>query len=315
MNENPHRIVADAAGAEAVAQFEQHQHTTPPTSIQSRGTLLDWALAYIRRGWAPIPIPEGKKKPIIRGWPEFRFSETDVPAHFRGRGNIGIILGRKSGGLTDVDLDCREAIELAGKALPATRAIFGRASKPGSHRLYRVEGRAPTMQFSDPITGAVLLEIRGDGGLQTVFPPSIHPSGEAIEWAEDGDPISIEAAALIKSAQFLAGFCLIKRYCPSVTGAAGLPAALDAIDPIHLCVVDQVRKWLDLPGVRSERSSELGKILQEPDYVRSRPSRGLAERSRRNLGGPEWTVAEERRCGPRLRPFRPTTTRFGTKSE
>ncbi len=47
-HENPHRVGHDAAGA--VAQFEQHQHTTPPTSIQSHGTLLDWALRYASRG-------------------------------------------------------------------------------------------------------------------------------------------------------------------------------------------------------------------------------------------------------------------------
>lgn len=46
-----------------------------------------------------------------------------------------------------------------------------------------------------------------------------------------------------------------------------------------------------------ERASELGEILQEPtpDYIRSRRSRGLGVRSRRNLGAPEWSPAEEAR--------------------
>jgi hypothetical protein len=56
MNENPHRIVADAAGAEVADQFEQQQHTTPPNSIQSHGTLLDCALRYASRGLHSVVV-------------------------------------------------------------------------------------------------------------------------------------------------------------------------------------------------------------------------------------------------------------------
>jgi Protein of unknown function (DUF3631)/Primase C terminal 2 (PriCT-2)/Bifunctional DNA primase/polymerase, N-terminal len=256
--------------------------------------LIDSALKYIRRGWAPLPIPFRKKGPVVEGWPKLRISAADAPTRFNGSGNIGIILGAASGGLTDLDLDCVEAIELAPNLLPVTCAIFGRASKPGSHWLYRVEGPAPTMKFSDPITGATLLEIRGDGGLQTVFPSSIHSSGESIEWVEDGDPATIEAAALIKFARSLAGLCLVKRYCNGVIGTATLLAALDTVDRR---VADRIRQWLALPGATPERASQAGEGAggPMPEWIRSARSRDLSGRVRRNLGGPEWSPAEEAR--------------------
>src|SRR5262249_20789517 len=50
--------------------------------------------------------------------------------------NVGVLLGEPSGGLIDIDLDCREAVELAASLLPHTGAVFGRSSKRRSHHVY-----------------------------------------------------------------------------------------------------------------------------------------------------------------------------------
>jgi AAA domain/Primase C terminal 2 (PriCT-2)/Bifunctional DNA primase/polymerase, N-terminal len=204
---------------------------------------VDHARAYIGRRWSPIPIPEGKKGPQIPGWPNLRITEVDAPRYFNGKCNIGINLGEASGGLTDLDLDCPEALDIAPKVLPQTAAIFGRAGKPRSHWLYRVDGVAPTKKFLDPVSGDILLEIRGDGGLQTVFPGSVHPSGELIEWETDGQPATIDPTELVRRAGWLAAFCLVKRYCQQVKDSASLPAALDAIDPR---ISSSIREWLGI---------------------------------------------------------------------
>src|SRR5690349_4177057 len=97
-------------------------------------TALDTAIGYTRRGWNPVPIPFRTKKPIDDSWQRRVIDEASAPQFFNGKPqNIGIVLGRTSGGLTDVDLDCREAVALAPYFLPQTSAIFGRASKPNSH--------------------------------------------------------------------------------------------------------------------------------------------------------------------------------------
>jgi hypothetical protein len=77
-------------------------------------------------------------------------------------------LGQASGGLTDVDLDCPEAIAVARYLLPMTGAVFGRASKRSSHWLYRSDlftnVDAATIQFKDPRTKGMVLELRIGGG-------------------------------------------------------------------------------------------------------------------------------------------------------
>src|SRR5260370_1189416 len=81
-----------------------------------------------------------------------------------------------SSGLTDIDLDCPEAIALAPYILPATDAVFGRQSKPASHFLYTtalagVVNKA-AQRFKDPMPNAMMVELRigGAKGAQTVFP-------------------------------------------------------------------------------------------------------------------------------------------------
>ena len=107
----------------------------------------------------------------------------------------GYILGQASAGLTDLDLDSKEAILAAPYLLPRT-AVFGHASKRASHwiyktRLFETQDRAAIKFMSADKVG--LLEVRmGAGGsaAQTVFPPSTHVSGEPITWEDPPSPPS-----------------------------------------------------------------------------------------------------------------------------
>jgi hypothetical protein len=122
---------------------------------------IEAAREYYRRGWAIVPVPVGQKAAVMPGWPECRAELTDLPRLF-GTGastNIGVILGPRSGELVDVDLDRTEALSLAALHLPGTAAIFGRTAKPMSHRLYIALG-AGYEAFSDPLSGAMLIELR-----------------------------------------------------------------------------------------------------------------------------------------------------------
>lgn len=70
------------------------------------GTLLDVARSYLRRGWAPLPVPFRSKNPGFEGWQHFTVTEAELSRHFYGRQlNIGVLLGKASDDLTDVDLD------------------------------------------------------------------------------------------------------------------------------------------------------------------------------------------------------------------
>src|SRR4051812_34596415 len=95
---------------------------------------LNAAQAYIARGWNPLPLPFRSKIPPDECWQKRVIRLVDLPQYFNGRPqNVGVVLGPTSKGLTDVDLDCREAIELASHVLQKTGAIFGRKSALASH--------------------------------------------------------------------------------------------------------------------------------------------------------------------------------------
>jgi hypothetical protein len=75
-------------------------------------TALATALNYINRGWNPVPVDFRSKKPSGgNGWQLRIIDANNAAQHFNGRAmNIGVMLGPSSHGLTDVDLDCDEAL-------------------------------------------------------------------------------------------------------------------------------------------------------------------------------------------------------------
>lgn len=184
---------------------------------------LDSAREFIKRGWMPVPVPFKSKSPVLKDWQNLDLTELEFSKHFNGKPqNIGIMLGEKSGNLVDIDLDSSEAIKLAKWFLPDTDAIFGRKSKPSSHWLYYcadVEYR----KFNNPLLladkskskNACIVEIRANTkskGIQTIFPPSVHPSGEIIGWYSDGEPTKIYANDLTRRVEKLAAASLLARY-------------------------------------------------------------------------------------------------------
>ncbi len=155
--------------------------------------LLDAARWYLARGYAPIPVPAGTKVPVLKGWTDLRLSDAELPQHFNGTGNIGVLLGEPSGWLVDVDLDCEEAVALAPAFLPPTGATSGRPGKPSSHWWYICEG-AKTRKHQDPASKKMIVELRSTGA-QTVVGPSMHPSGELYDPLE-GEPAVVDAETL-----------------------------------------------------------------------------------------------------------------------
>jgi putative DNA primase/helicase len=198
----------------------------------SSKTARDIATEYVQHDWNPVPVPFKSKAPTHDGWQHRVITAADVPQYFNSHPqNIGVMMGHTSGGLTDVDLDCQESVALAPWILPKTGALFGRTSKRESHWLYRTRLGETTygaaIQFKDPQNRhATLLELRIGAadengeikGCQTIFPGSVHETGEAITWDEPGEPAEVDGAELVRRAKLLAACCLLVRYWPG-TGA------------------------------------------------------------------------------------------------
>jgi hypothetical protein len=189
------------------------------------GDILNAAIGYIRRGLAPVPVPYRKKGPVIKTWETLRITEGDAPRYFNGAPqNIGIILGEASGGATDLDLDCQEAIAAAPYLLPRT-AVFGHESKRASHwiyktRLFETQERAAIKLMGSDKTGLLEVRMAGSGSAaQTVFPPSTHVSGEPITWETNAEAIlEIDGAELLRCAEHLAAASELARNYPKSGG-------------------------------------------------------------------------------------------------
>jgi putative DNA primase/helicase len=180
-----------------------------------RTTSARAAARYIERGWAPVPIPARQKGPQIPGWQRLRMSASDVPRYFIGGQNIGIITGKASGWLVTVDLDCPEAVTLAGRFLKPT-LTGGRQSVPDGHWWYISPGLEHREFEGIPKTPSegTILELRSTDH-QTVVEPSVHPSGERYRWSRSGlEPLKISAEDLTSAVRCLAASALIACHLP-----------------------------------------------------------------------------------------------------
>jgi len=157
-------------------------------------------------------VPRWAKAPKLPGWQKLEIDDDQVDTYFSDRGNVGLLLGKRSRGLIDVDLDAPEAESTADVFLPPTEMVHGRKSKPFSHFWYRVEQVPSPLKFCDA-AGTCLVEIRS-AGQQTLAPPSTHPSGEAVRWQRQGAPGKVKSTELIRAVQLVASSSLLARSWP-----------------------------------------------------------------------------------------------------
>src|SRR5215831_15869572 len=177
---------------------------------------IDHAIFWCNLGYYPIPIPYREKGPKIENWPNLHITADDVPRYFNGQpSNIGVTLGEPYGNC-DIDLDCAQALAAWPHFAPETGLVFGRKSKPRSHWFYRIDPPTRSRKYLDPVDGVTLLEFRclksdGSVGLQTVVPPSVHPSGEPIEFWRDcsGEPANVDKDELGRAVLWTAAVSML----------------------------------------------------------------------------------------------------------
>jgi hypothetical protein len=152
-----------------------------------------------------IAVKPNSKVPVHHDWPNNPVPEEWFEEH--PEYNRGVLLGEASDRLVDVDIDHPMALKLAGYFLPETELSWGRKSNPNSHRLYRTIDYSGSRQTFMYANRGMLVEYRADG-CYTVFPPSIHESGEAVEFFEAGEPTELKRADLLSQVGKLASATL-----------------------------------------------------------------------------------------------------------
>ncbi len=161
--------------------------------------MVEFAIAYARRGWSVIPLAGKGKHPIVRWAPyqHARATEAEIRQWFSRwpDANIAIVTGSISN-LVVLDVDPRHGgneslLELEERhgAFPKTvEAITG----GGGRHIYFLH---PGGTLRNRVGLARGLDLRGDGGV-VVVPPSIHPSGRPYAWQESQRPENTPLAAM-----------------------------------------------------------------------------------------------------------------------
>jgi len=125
-----------------------------------------------------IPVPEGKKGPQIKGYPDFTIEKMSDPAYLSQleKGNIAALVGANSGGLVSIDFDDLEAyvqFELSNRDICKTTKTYGAR---GLNLWFKMQGEYPNSVIklaNERGDGAG--EWRGGGGITVV--DGKHPSG------------------------------------------------------------------------------------------------------------------------------------------
>ncbi len=84
------------------------------------------ARALRAQGFGIAWLAPGEKNPTHEKWT----LASQEPGDYQLGFNLGILTGRLSGDLVDIDLDSKKALDLADKFLPFTGMVEGRPGKP-----------------------------------------------------------------------------------------------------------------------------------------------------------------------------------------
>lgn len=256
----------------------------------SAASIREAAREYKRCGWQPIPLLPGEKRTLDKGWSHSTITEDEIDDRFDPKANIGVLTGTPSGLLVDVDMDWVRGLPHADEFFPPTTAIFGRASKPRSHRLYICDiTKTQRFEFTATVTkndagddgkkkNKPFVEIRADGG-QTMFPPSVHPSGEQVRWDEDSTPAKVDPDTLLQSARDYSAACLIGDLWPN-EGARN-----EAAMAIFGCLL----KW-NVPEERAKRIVRTAALIADDEEVDQRMA--VWESTKAKLDAGENVIAE-----------------------
>jgi hypothetical protein len=145
-----------------------------------------------------LPIPKGKKRPILPGWQKVELAATRDPAYqhrLAAHANTGILLGRASENLCAIDIDSDENIDVFLALNPSLRNTLQSRGKRGCQLWIYVDGDYPhnVVKLKDH-AGRGFGEWRADGGQSVIR--GLHPEGVHYRIICDAPPLRIRFDAI-----------------------------------------------------------------------------------------------------------------------
>ena len=139
-----------------------------------------------------LPIREGSKATMVKGWPEKTFEDTQTSSyqnHLEGASAIAVSLGAPSGGLCSIDFDCEEAMRLFLRVNPFLEETLRTKGRRGANLWVTITGNIPPLAHFKGSNGNSLGEWRSDRSYTIIA--GKHPNGMSYETVVDAPPLEI----------------------------------------------------------------------------------------------------------------------------
>jgi P4 family phage/plasmid primase-like protien len=145
-----------------------------------------------------LPIPTGKKGPVVKSWQTTTIAAMDDPAYLRrlARGNIGVLQGQPSNGLCSIDVDADEDVGEFLELNPELDKTLQSRGFRGRNFWVRIkDGQYPKVTKLCRRDGEDWGEWRSTGG-QTVIHGK-HPDGPDYKLLNQFKPLEIAFASIV----------------------------------------------------------------------------------------------------------------------
>ena len=140
-----------------------------------------------------LPIKEGTKATMVKGWPEKTFEDTRTPAYqnlLEGASAIAVSLGAPSGGICSIDFDCEEAMRAFLRVNPFLEDTLRTKGRRGANLWVTIyDEKIPPMTHLKDASGEPIGEWRSDRSYTLIA--GKHPNGMSYETVVAAKPLEI----------------------------------------------------------------------------------------------------------------------------
>jgi hypothetical protein len=139
-----------------------------------------------------LPIREGTKATMVKGWPEKTFEDTQTSSYqnlLEGASAIAVSLGAPSGGLCSIDFDCEEAMRVFLRVNPFLKETLRTKGRRGANLWVTITGNIPPLAHFKGSNGNSLGEWRSDRSYTIIA--GKHPNGMSYETVVAAPPLEI----------------------------------------------------------------------------------------------------------------------------
>ena len=140
-----------------------------------------------------LPIREGSKATMVKGWPDKTFEDTQTSSYqnlLEGASAIAVSLGAPSGGLCSIDFDCEEAMRVFLRVNPFLEETLRTKGRRGANLWVTIyDEKIPPMTHLKDALGEPVGEWRSDRSYTIIA--GKHPNGMSYETVVDAPPLEV----------------------------------------------------------------------------------------------------------------------------